>query len=77
MQTTTLLYIILALLLSVSVAFFQYFYKNKDKRKVNILLFALKTLSLFLLGLLLINPKITTIKIENNKPVLSILVKTD
>ena len=74
METTTLLYIILALLLSISVAFFQYFFKNKDKRKVNILLFALKTFSLFLLGLLLINPKITAIETENIKPILSVLV---
>lgn len=74
MQTTTLLYIILALLLSVSVAFFQYFYKNKDKRKISILLFALKAFSLFLLGLLLINPQIEIIETNNVKPVLSVLV---
>lgn len=37
-------------------------------------MFALKALSLFLLGLLLINPKIKTIKTENSKPVLSFLV---
>lgn len=73
MQTTTLLYIVLAVLLSVSVAFFQYFYKNKDKRTINTLLFVLKTLSLFLLGLLLINPKITIQETENVKPTLAVL----
>ncbi len=74
MQTTTILYIILALLLSLLIAFFQYFYKNKDKRKINILLFVLRTFSLFLIGLLFINPIIKTRKIENTKPILAVLV---
>ncbi len=74
MQTTTLLYIILALLLSVAVAFFQYFYKVKNNPKINILLFALKALSLFVLSLLLINPKIEITKTKNIKPILSVLV---
>ncbi|TXD49467.1 VWA domain-containing protein [Polaribacter sp. IC073] len=38
------------------------------------LLFSLKTFSLFLLILLLVNPKIKTTKLENTKPTLSILV---
>jgi len=74
LQTTTILYIILALLLSLLIAFFQYFYKNKDKRKINILLFVLRTFSLFLIGLLFINPIIKTRKIENTKPILAVLV---
>ena len=74
MQTTTILYIILALLLSLSIAFYQYFYKRKNKQKINILLFSLKTFSIFLLLLLLINPTIKTIKTENIKPVLSVLI---
>ena len=74
MQTTTILYIILALLLSLSIAFYQYFYKTKNKQKINILLFSLKTFSIFLLLLLLINPTIKTIKTENIKPVLSVLI---
>lgn len=74
MQTTTLLYIILALLLSISIAYFQYFYKVKKNPKINILLFSLKTLSLFLLGLLLLNPTIKNQEIENVKPILSVLV---
>ncbi|WP_298777619.1 VWA domain-containing protein [uncultured Polaribacter sp.] len=74
MQTSLILYIILALLLSVSVAFLQYFYKIKKKPKVTILLFALKTFSLFFLILLLLNPKIEKTEIINEKPTLSILV---
>ncbi|CAM1361674.1 conserved membrane hypothetical protein [Tenacibaculum sediminilitoris] len=74
MESTTIIYIVLAVLISVIIAFFQYFYKVKKTPKVHILLFSLKALSLFLIGLLLINPKITTIETENIKPVLSVLV---
>lgn len=74
MQTTTILYIILALLISVAVAYFQYFYKAKTKAKITILLFFLKTLAFFLLLLLLINPKIKSVQLENTKPVLSLLI---
>ena len=74
MQTATIFYILFALVLSLSVAFFQYYYKVKNKLKVTIILFALKTLSLFLLILLLINPVIEKVVIENEKPILSILV---
>ena len=74
MQATTILYIVIALLVSVSIAYFQYFFKAKSKAKINILLFTLKTFSLFLLILLFINPKIKTTTLENTKPILSILV---
>ncbi|MGJ8745807.1 VWA domain-containing protein [Polaribacter sp.] len=74
MQTTTILYLILALLLSFSVAFFQYYYKTKNNSKVSILLFVLKSLSLFLLLLLFINPTIHKTELQNTKPVLAVLV---
>ncbi len=74
MQTVTFFYILFALVLSLSVAFFQYYYKVKNKLKVTIILFVLKTLSLFLLILLLINPVIEKVVIENEKPIVSILV---
>lgn len=74
MPTSTLLYIILAVLISVAIAFFQYFFKVKRKPKIHVLLFILKALSLFFLGLLLINPKIKNRKIQNIKPVVSVLV---
>ena len=62
------------MLLSVSIAFFQYFYKVKNKVKINILLFFLKAISLFLLILLLINPTIKKTETQETKPVLAILV---
>ncbi len=74
MESITLIYIVLAVLLSVAIAFFQYFYKNRNNDKINIFLFALKALSLFLLMLLFINPKIKILETEKSKPVLSVLV---
>ncbi|WP_232455927.1 VWA domain-containing protein [Polaribacter sp. SA4-10] len=74
MQITTILYIIIALLLSISVAFFQYFYSVKSKTRINTLLFVLKTFSLFLLLLLLINPTIKNTELKNSIPVLAVLV---
>ena len=74
MEKITIIYIVLAVLLSVAIAFFQYFYKTIQKSKRNNLLFALKTLSLFLLFLLFINPQIHTLETTNSKPILSILV---
>lgn len=74
MQATTIFYIILALLVSIVISYFQYFYKNKSKHKVNILLFSLKSISIFILLVLFINPKINTKSYKNEKPKLSILV---
>jgi len=74
LKTVTILYCILALLLSLSVAFFQYFYKEKQQTKISMLLFFLKTTSLFLLILLVINPVIKKTEIQNRKPVLALLV---
>jgi len=74
LQNTTLLYLLLALLFSVFVAFFQYFYKEKKEGKIALFLFSLKAVSLFLLLLLFINPKIESIKLEDIKPVLNVLV---
>lgn len=74
MKTVTILYCILALLLSLSVAFFQYYYKEKQQTKISMLLFFLKTTSLFLLILLVINPVIKKTEIQNRKPVLALLV---
>ena len=74
MQLIIILYILIAFLASIAVAYFQYLYKIKTKAKRSTLLFILKSISLFLLLLLIINPKITTITLENSKPTLSILV---
>lgn len=74
MQTSTTFYIALAVILSILVAYFQYFYKVKSRSKLHYWLAYLKALSLFLLGLLLINPKTKNKKTEDIKPVLSVLV---
>ena len=60
--------------MSVGISYFQYFYKAKSNAKINILFFTLKTLSLFLLILLFINPKVKITTLEDIKPTLSILV---
>jgi hypothetical protein len=74
LQSIIILYILIAFFASISVAYFQYLYKVKTKAKRGTLLFILKSISLFLLLLLIINPKITTTTLENSKPILSILV---
>lgn len=74
MESITIIYIVLAVLFSTAIAFFQYFYKTKSNPKINILLFGLKFVSLFLLFLLFINPKIKTNETTNSKPVLNVLV---
>ena len=74
LQPTLILYSILALLLSISIAYFQYYYRIKNRIKSTPILFILKAISVFLLLLLFINPTIEKTEITNVKPVLSILV---
>ena len=74
MQTNTIIYLIAALLFCLAVSWLLYFYKNQQKSKIDVLLFSLRTVGLFLLLLLLINPKIERVKITNEKPILSVLV---
>lgn len=64
----------MALLISVLIAYYQYFYKQSDNSTLPKILFVLKFSSLFLLLILLINPKIESTKTTNEKPVLSLLV---
>ena len=74
MQTTTALYILLAFLLSLAIAYYQYIQGSKDVRHRKIFLFSLRTFSVFLLLLLLINPAVQKKTIENTKPVLAVLI---
>lgn len=55
-------------------SFYQYFYKNKTKIKVNFILASLRFLSVFGILLLLINPKITRNTFEIEKTPLPIIV---
>lgn len=74
MQTTTIIYIIIALFVSSAISWFLYFYKQKEQRSIDFVLFGLRAISVFLLLLLLINPTIESERITNEKPILSVLV---
>ncbi|MCM8569972.1 VWA domain-containing protein [Gramella jeungdoensis] len=73
MTISTIFYIALALLVALGFAFFQYLFRKKDKRRKDYIFFALRAISIFLLLLLLINPKITSTEYEAVKPNLVIL----
>ena len=74
MTTENLLYIIGAAIIALLIAVFHYFYKSKNKEKVNVLLTFLRFLSLFSLFLLLINPKVEQKIIKTIKPSLVVAV---
>lgn len=74
MQTTTIIYIIAAILFSFAVSYLLYFYKTKEQKKIEYVLFSLRSISVFLLLLLLINPSIDRRELTNIKPILSVLV---
>jgi hypothetical protein len=58
METTTLLVLILALLIALLIAGFQYLYKKKVKSQLNYWLFTVRALSIFMILLLIIDPSI-------------------
>ena len=74
MKTTTVVLVVLAFITSLAIAYFQYYFKAKSIRKVTIYLFILRSLSLFLLLLLFINPTIKSKRYTVQKPVLSIVL---
>jgi len=74
LQSITTLYLLIAVFLSIAIAYFQYYYKAKSSGKSTTFLFTLKSVSLFLVLLLLINPKIKTTVVANIKPTVSLLV---
>ena len=73
METLVILFLLLALIFSFSIAYFQYYYKEKSKHQFTSFLLILRTLSLFLLFSLFINPSIENEVYQNEKPVLSIV----
>lgn len=73
METSVVIFIVIALFVSIGFAYFQYYYKTKGGHKALILLFLLRTTAFFLLFLLLINPKINKTSYVNEKPKLSML----
>ena len=74
MTSTTILLIILSVLIAGGLSFYQYFFKNKNYTKVNLLLSFLRFFSIFSIVLLLINPKITKNTYETEKTPLPIVM---
>ena len=73
METDTIFWLILFIIIGVAVAYFQYYFKQKNQANYVIALFCLKALSMFLLLLMLLNPEITSNITENKKPKLFLL----
>lgn len=73
MTLSTILYITLALLVALGFAFFQYLFRKKNLSRKDYIFFGMRTLAVFLMLLLLINPKITSTEYEIEKPELVIL----
>lgn len=67
-------YILILLIVSLLIAYFQYFYKSKSNRKIIYFLFVLKALALFFIFILLYNPSIERSVFVNQKPKLNVLV---
>ncbi|TRX35704.1 hypothetical protein FNW52_09430 [Flavobacterium sp. ZT3R18] len=74
MTTNTILLLLLSLLIAGGLSFFQYLYKVKNKSNVYLFLTFLRSLTIFSILLLLINPIITTNKLEIIKTSLPIVV---
>src|SRR6478609_9001953 len=74
MTTNTILLLLLSLLIAGGLSVFQYLYKVKNKSKVYLFLTFLRFLTIFSILLLLINPIITTSKLEIIKTPLPIVV---
>jgi hypothetical protein len=74
MTANTILLLLLSLLIAGGLSFFQYLYKVKNKSNVYLFLTFLRFLTIFSILLLLINPIITTNKIEIIKTPLPIVI---
>tara|TARA_R110000868_G_scaffold224768_5_gene476969 strand:- start:6674 stop:8707 length:2034 start_codon:yes stop_codon:yes gene_type:complete len=74
MQTETLLYIILAGIIALLLALFQYGTKKRRLSKLNMLFSFLRFISIFSVLLLLINPKFDQVTLSTEKPNLIIAV---
>ena len=74
MQTETILFIILAGIIALSLALFQYIYKSKNRSRIYKFLAFLRFITIFLVLLLLINPKLDKVTFYNEKPNLLVAV---
>ena len=74
MAIQTIIFITLALLAALGFSFLQYLFRKKPVRKKDYIFFSLRALAIFLVLLLLINPKIVSTEFELEKPELVLLV---
>ncbi len=74
MSNDSIIYIILAGVLALAIALFQYIYKSKKRTKVYWLLTGLRFVTIFVILLLLINPKFDSVTYYNEKPNLVVAV---
>ncbi|WP_297762388.1 VWA domain-containing protein [uncultured Muriicola sp.] len=74
MQTTTLVGLFLAALITLLIVFYQYFYKSKRNRKLQIPLAVLRFIGVFGVFLLLLNPSFTKTSLLSEKQDLIILL---
>jgi len=74
MQTATVVGLFLAALISLLIVFYQYFYKSKRNRKLQIPLAILRFIGVFGVFLLLLNPSFTKISLLTEKQDLIILL---
>src|SRR5690606_41551724 len=74
MELSTILWVVLALIVALGVTWFQYFYKSTNRSRVTQLLFVLRSLVVFGILFLLINPKIFKIHYYIEKTPLFIAV---
>lgn len=74
MTTNTILLLLLSLLIAGGLSFSQYLYKVKNKSKVGLFLAFLRFISIFSILLLLVNPIVTSSKLEIVKPPLPLVV---
>ncbi|HSP11042.1 MAG TPA: hypothetical protein VLO29_00830 [Salegentibacter sp.] len=68
MDFNNIILIALAAIFALGFSFFQYLFRTKKSKQDKYVLFTLRALTLFVLLLLLINPKITSISYEVEKP---------
>lgn len=74
MNSSTFIYLLVAVVIAGGLSFYQYFYKVKSKTKVTLILAFLRFVSVFGLLLLLINPIISRKTIETVKTPLPIVI---
>ncbi len=74
MEIETILYIILAGILALLLALFQYVYKRKGRSRLNILFAFLRFTTIFSVLLLLINPKLEQLNLYVEKPNLIVAI---